>query len=203
MTPPSGLSGTSRRVTDASRVNVASSPNRSNSTGTAPWSAATGLDESAMTTNRSRGGHELLTGVSRTAALDEPEVRIDQVGAIDRDVEALNRREVLGPQSELPGDLLGARRRRHAADVELIALPERSAGGRRSTPCRARRSCRPRPTGLRPPPPPASRRRGSSCVSRARSPGRSPGARPIMPGSSSLGVATIKPGSRTRPDRCR
>ena len=52
------------------------------------------------------------------AALDEPAVEIDLVGAVDRDVQPLDPAEGDDVKAELARHLLGPRRGRHAADRE-------------------------------------------------------------------------------------
>src|SRR5258705_5769929 len=63
MTPPSGLLGTSRSATGCSRRTVADRPNASNSTGTGGRNVATGLVESAMTTNWADAAATILSRV--------------------------------------------------------------------------------------------------------------------------------------------
>ncbi len=81
-----------------------------------------------------RCGDELLAGVRGAASLHEPAVGSDLIGAVDRDVEAVDLVERLDPQPELRCRLLGARGRCDASDVEL-APGER---GQQVRHCRAR-----------------------------------------------------------------
>jgi hypothetical protein len=60
-------------------------------------------------------GDELLPGVRTAAALDQPPVRRDLVGAVDRQVEAVERREVLDGQPQLVRLPLGRDARGDAA----------------------------------------------------------------------------------------
>ena len=63
---------------------------------------STVLEESAITTKRSaRGRDDLLARVGAAAALDQPVVRGDLVGAVDRDVEAVEPVEGLHRDAEL------------------------------------------------------------------------------------------------------
>ena len=71
-----------------------------------------------MTTNRSAA---IATSFARggASALHEPAVGRDLVRAVDRHVEAIDRVERLDSQAQLGRGLLGARRCRDAAQVEL------------------------------------------------------------------------------------
>jgi hypothetical protein len=64
---------------------------------------------------RRRHGHDLLARVRAAAALDRPAVGRHLVGAVDRDVERVERLERLDDQPQLAGQALGGRRRGHAA----------------------------------------------------------------------------------------
>ena len=112
-----------------------------------------------MTTKRvGRGGDDLLAQVGAAAALDQPAVGGDLVGAVDRDVEPLQAVEVLDRDAELARLFLGGDRGGDAADAaEAAARRSPAAGRRRSSRCRGRPSSRPRPAPPRPPPPAASR----------------------------------------------
>ena len=69
-----------------------------------------------------RRSHRLLTRVSRSATLDEPPVRRDLVGPIDRDVqhgESLGPAERLDAHAELSRGVRGRRRRGDAPQVEV------------------------------------------------------------------------------------
>src|SRR5689334_21948118 len=63
-------------------------------------------------------GHDLLPGVRAAAALDQPAVRGDLVGAVDGDVEPVDARDVFDPQAQLTRRVLSTRRRGGAEDVE-------------------------------------------------------------------------------------
>ena len=79
-----------------------------------------------MTTNRvGRRGDDLLARVRAAAALDEPAGRVDLVGAVDRDVEAVERVEGLDGQPELARLVLGRGRGRDAAQPGQPALGQR------------------------------------------------------------------------------
>src|SRR5205823_14806500 len=81
-----------------------------------------------------RGGDDLLARVRRAAALDEPAVRRDLVGAVDRDVETVERVERLDRQTEPARRLLRPERRGDAADPQVPRResreeePDRRAG---------------------------------------------------------------------------
>ncbi len=65
-----------------------------------------------------RGGDDLLARVRAAAALDEPSVGVDLVGAVDRDVEPVELVERLDPKPELRSLRFGRGRGRDAAQVE-------------------------------------------------------------------------------------
>ena len=66
-----------------------------------------------------RGGDDLLPRVRGAAALDEPAVGGDLVGAVDREVEPVEGVEGLDREADRARPLLGLHGRGHAADVEL------------------------------------------------------------------------------------
>ena len=83
-----------------------------------------------------RCGDDLLAQVGAAAALDQPPLRGDLVGAVDRDVERLERAELLDRDPELPRLILGRDRGGDAADAVKAPGGERrqQVGDRRSRP---------------------------------------------------------------------
>ncbi len=69
-----------------------------------------------------RRGDDLLAGLRRAAALDEPAGRVDLVGAVDREVELAERVEVFDGQPERPRRLFGRGRGGRAAQALQISL---------------------------------------------------------------------------------
>jgi len=86
---------------------------------------------------RSRRRDDLLARVCAPAALDEPAVGIDLVGAVDRDVERVELLERLDVDPERARRHLGGDRGRHAAD--------RQPAGRQHRQQRRDRRARPQP----------------------------------------------------------
>ena len=92
---------------------------RCNSSGTGGREALDGLvgrddDDKAL----GCGGHDLLPGQRSSAALHEPAVSRHLVGAVDREVEPIERVERLYVEPEIACCVLGGGRRRHAPDGE-------------------------------------------------------------------------------------
>ncbi len=118
-----------------------------------------------------RRGDDLLAGVGAAASLDQPAVRRDLVGAVDREVEAVEAVEVLDRDPELAAPARWSRSRWRRSGSRARARRSRAAGGRPSSRSRDRRPCRPRPARPRPRRRAASRRRRSSAhLPRSRSP---------------------------------
>ena len=114
--------------------------------------AGVGDDDEAL----GRRGDDLLAQVGGPAALDQPAVGGDLVGAVDRDVEPLQAVELLDRDPQLARLFLGRDRGGDAADAaRRRGGRSPAAGGRPSSRSRARPSSRPRPAP-RPPRPPAA-----------------------------------------------
>ena len=73
----------------------------------------------------SGGCDDLLTGLRSAAALHQPTVRRHLIGAVDRQIEAIERVECLDGQAELTRLVLGLQRGRDAADVEPASRERR------------------------------------------------------------------------------
>ena len=102
-------------------------------------------------------GDDLLAGVRSAAALDQPAVRRDLVGAVDREIEAVEAVERLDLEAERTRRGFGLGGGRDAADPKLACGERREADGRRSCRCRAPRPSRRRPARPRVAPRAASR----------------------------------------------
>ena len=127
-----------------SRASVAASPNSSSSSGTGGVSRRRACRTTTITTKRSAAAAtDLLARVRRAAALDQPAVGVDLVGAVDGDVEP--RRARRPRRTARRGARARARSRsvrgrgRDAGEVERAARPAPAAGGRPSSRCRGRR----------------------------------------------------------------
>ena len=156
-----GWRGTSRSSTASpSRARVERSPKADSSSGTG---AVNSLDRLARVGDHDealgRRGDDLLAQVGAAAALDQPAVRRHLVGAVDRDVEPLERVELLDRDPQLPRLPLGRDRGRDAPNpAQPAPRKRRKQDARPSSPFPARPPSRPRPAP-RPP-----RRRAASRV---------------------------------------
>ena len=106
-----------------------------------------------------RRGDDLLALVGGPAALDQPAVGGDLVGAVDRDVEARAASRTPRPGSPASARSRSRPRSRRSGSRSARGRRSRAAGGRRSSRCRGRSSSRPRPAPPRPRRRSASRRR--------------------------------------------
>src|SRR4051794_1049391 len=141
MSPPSALDATPRSAAGASAWSVACAPKARSSSGTGGPSAATTLSDDAMTTKRSAPPPtnfsrrwappppltrpppgprhaDLLARVGAAAALHQPAVGSDLVGAVDRDVEPVELLEGLDAEPELARHPLRGGRRGDAAQPQ-------------------------------------------------------------------------------------
>ena len=113
---------------------MCSTPNANSSSGTGAVERRDGLvgggdhDEA-----RGRGGDDLLARVGAAAALDQPALRVDLVGTVDRDVELCRgSRGARAAGPEIARGLLGGRGGGHAAQPGSSPA-RRSAGSRWAT----------------------------------------------------------------------
>ena len=169
ITPPSGLCGVSGRSSTSPssaeiRASVEARPNADSSSGIGAAILSTVFEESAITTNSSAVAATIFSRVwAPPPPLTSQRSGRDLVGAVDRDVEAVELVEVLDRDAELAGLLLGRHRGGDAADV-LQTRGRRApvTGAQPSSRCRGPPSFRRR--RARPPPPrrASSRRRGLS-----------------------------------------
>ena len=107
-----------------------------------------------------RRGDDLLARVGAAAALDQPAVGGDLVGAVDRDVEAVEAVELLDLDPELRAPARWSRPRSRRSGSRPRGRRAPAAGGRPSSRSRARRPFRRRPARRPPRRQGASRRRG-------------------------------------------
>ena len=106
-----------------------------------------------------RRGHDALAGVGASPSLDQPAGRVDLVGSVDGQVEAVDVGEGTHVEAMGDGQLRRGRRRGDAGDGQPAPGREPAPAGRPWCRCPGRRACRPRPGSPRPTRRPASRRR--------------------------------------------